>query len=218
MTKVKLCGLMSQSDVVEATLAGADYLGFVLAPSKRRVQKYEVRRWLDLAQQQTGINKEAVLVLVGASREEILHLVEETGVRHVQLCGQEQPDLCRELRTQEEITVWKAWQVFGDDRDKQLSLYAKDVDALLLDTYKPGITGGSGETFAWHQIDRLQSYLETTPIAVAGGLTPYNVAELLEHHAVDVVDVSSGIEKNGHKDAYKMQCFIQEVRRVSHDS
>ncbi len=218
MTKVKFCGLMSSSDVVEATLAGADYVGFVLAPSKRRVDQNNVMRWLDQAQQQTGIKKEAVLVLVDANRDEILHLVEQTGVRHVQLCGQESPDLCKELRANDAITVWKAWRVRNDDRDMQFCKYAKNVDALLLDTYKPGMAGGSGETFAWDEIDRLQSYLDATSIVVAGGLTPDNVADLLQHHSVDVVDVSSGIETDGCKDTYKMQRFIEEVRRVSYDS
>ncbi len=218
MTKVKLCGLMSQNDVVEATLAGADYVGFVYAPSKRRVELSQVRWWLDLATQHTGRITEAVLVLVDAKRDEILSIVEQTGVRHVQLCGQESPDLCSELRIKDAITVWKAWHVFGDDRDNQLCRYAKNVDALLLDTYKKGLAGGSGEVFAWDEIDRLQSYLEATPVVVAGGLTPDNVADLLQHHQVDVVDVSSGIEKDGRKDTYKMQRFIQEVRRVSHDS
>ena len=213
---------MSEQDVVSALVSGADYLGFVLAPSKRRVQPQDVRAWLKkaegLAQGDQGQQVSSVLVLVDASLDDIVSLALQTGVSHVQLCGNESPELCNTLRMVYGMTVWKAWRVYGDERDRKVLAYAKAVDAVLLDTNIPGVAGGSGQTFAWNEIDRIRNFLPNMAYAVAGGLTPDNVADLLFSHKADIVDVSSGIETDGHKDPHKMRRFIQEVRRVSHGS
>ncbi len=51
MTKVKICGLSTPEAVQTAVEAGADYIGFVFAPSKRQVTLEQAR---ELA---TGIPK-----------------------------------------------------------------------------------------------------------------------------------------------------------------
>jgi phosphoribosylanthranilate isomerase len=96
-----------------------------------------------------------------------------------------------------------------DDVDlaQQASIY-DDALGLLVDTYKPGIPGGSGESFDWHRLPQSLS----KPLILAGGLTPDNVAEAIKQVAPYAVDVSGGVEASkGIKDNGKMLDFMKAV-------
>ena len=87
------------------------------------------------------------------------------------------------------------------------------VGAFLLDSYKDGMHGGTGETFDWHLAVVAKTFGR---VILAGGLTPDNVAEAVKLVQPYGVDVASGVEKEkGIKDHGKMKKFITEVRRVS---
>jgi phosphoribosylanthranilate isomerase len=89
-----------------------------------------------------------------------------------------------------------------------------DAAGLLLDTFKAGIPGGTGERFDWRRIPAQIN----TPVVLAGGLTPENVAEAVSTARPYAVDVSGGVEsQKGIKDAYKIRSFIAEVERVGRD-
>ena len=90
--------------------------------------------------------------------------------------------------------------------------------SLLLDSYKPGVPGGTGETFDWSLVpDDLNK-----PIILAGGLSPVNVATAIRDLHPFAVDVSGGVEADGPgnkgiKDASKIQAFMNEVYRVDNE-
>ncbi len=209
----KLCGMMQERDVIAARDVSADYIGFVLAKSRRQVTPEQVETW----RQAVPDAPKPVLVLVDEDEETIVSLCQQTGVNHVQLCGEETPALCNTLRVRHQLTVWKAWGVYGDERDREIMTYAESVDAILLDKKAPGQAGGTGKAFSWDAIGSIKAYCPTLPLIVAGGLTPENVATLLQSIEVDGVDVSSGIETNGQKDSVKIERFVDEVRRATYD-
>lgn len=206
MAFVKLCGLMRPEDVRAAALVRADYMGFVLAKSRRRVRPEDVAAW---TQEGRGpALPKPVLVLVDPDEDEVLRLAEQTGVHRVQLSGDESPDLCGRLRVLHGVTVWKAWGVRGDEQDRHAERYAGTVDAFLLDTHRTDARGGTGAAFAWESIPGFRERLPGVPLVVAGGLTAETVPGLIEKYRPDGVDVSSGIETAGWKDPKKMRRFM----------
>jgi phosphoribosylanthranilate isomerase len=86
----------------------------------------------------------------------------------------------------------------------------RSASALLLDSYQPGVPGGTGKTFDWSMIKQIEM-----PIILAGGLEVSNVAEAINTVKPYGVDVSGGVESaKGIKDNKKMNAFVQEVRDV----
>lgn len=214
MTRVKLCGLMRPEDVRTAAYLGAQYMGFVLAPSRRRVESADVAR----LRKEAGVNgPTSVLVTVDLSLDETLRATETTGVTHVQLCGDEPPELCAALRSRG-LTVWKAWGVSGGPEDEAAVGYRGAVDAMLLDSHRAGLRGGTGQNFTWDDVPKMADRLPDVPLVVAGGLRPETVADLVRRYRPWAVDVSSGIETDGRKDPQKMIAFMRAARSVEDDS
>ncbi|KUO96858.1 phosphoribosylanthranilate isomerase [Ferroacidibacillus organovorans] len=210
MTHVKLCGLMCEQDVAVADALQADYIGFVLADSRRRVSVKDVVEWLKRVK---PVHSRPVFVTVNPDLDEIVRMAQETGIHHIQLSGEETPEFCLEARRQG-LIIWKAIGI-GDSCDiERINRYRAAVDALLLDTKRAGTHGGTGETFPWSLIPACLENAQGTPLFIAGGLTPSGVARLLATHRVHGVDVSSGIESDGQKDPAKMREFVHEVRRI----
>jgi phosphoribosylanthranilate isomerase len=85
------------------------------------------------------------------------------------------------------------------------------ADAVLLDTFKNGVLGGTGEIHDWSQSAAMVKDLKV-PVILAGGLSPLNVGEAIKRVRPYAVDVSSGVETSGRKDPSKIMAFIQEVR------
>ena len=81
----------------------------------------------------------------------------------------------------------------------------------MLDKYQRGALGGTGRTFDWRVARELASRYD---LVLAGGLTPDNVARAISEVRPGVVDVSSGVETGGVKDAAKIRRFAEEVRRA----
>ncbi len=217
MVRVKLCGMRTLADAREAARAGADYIGFVLAGSKREVSAALVRRIVDDLRQESATElrqmllPQSVLVLVNRSTKDTLRLTDETGVRHVQLSGDETPTLCAELRGRG-LTVWKTWRVRGTEDDEAVGEFAGHIDGLLLDSWHGGAYGGTGRSFAWPDIDRLKPFAAQAPLIVAGGLSAATVGELAAQYQPFAVDVSSGIETDSRKDPAKMRAFVSAAK------
>ena len=192
MTKVKICGLSNIEAVETAVSAGADYIGFVFAPSKRQVT-------LEQAAELTKIiptNVKKVGVFVSPSRAELLEAVDKVGLDFVQVHGQVVDKLFENLP----CGSIQAVQVDGDGHVPN-----SQADYLLFDAP----VAGSGQTFDWGRLDTTEL---AQPFFIAGGLNEDNVARAIQHFSPFAVDVSSGVETDGQKDHEKIRRFIERVK------
>ncbi len=201
--KVKICGITRREDAVAALAAGADALGFNFwRQSKRYVAPAAARAIVArLPPFATPVG-----VFVNQPEEEILAIARDSGVRVLQLHGDEPPDLCARLP----YPVVKAIRV---DATRALAALASyEVAAFLLDTPSRGY-GGSGAAFDW---TLAQGVSDVAPIVLAGGLTPENVAEAVRAVRPYAVDVASGVESEpGVKDADRMARFVRAARAAA---
>ncbi|WNS72501.1 phosphoribosylanthranilate isomerase [Streptococcus sp. DTU_2020_1001019_1_SI_AUS_MUR_006] len=192
MTKVKICGLSTKGAVETAVLAGADYIGFVFAPSKRQVT---LEQAIELAEI-IPTNVKKVGVFVSPSREELLEAIEKIGLDLVQIHGQVADDLFENLP----CASIQAVQV-----DERGHVPNSQADYLLFDAP----VAGSGQTFDWGQLDTTEL---SQPFLIAGGLNEDNVEEAIQYFSPFAVDVSSGVETDGQKDHEKIRRFIERVK------
>ena len=192
MTKVKICGLSTASAVETACQAGADYIGFVFAESRRRVS-------LEQAQKLAALVPPAVRkvgVFVSPSLSELQEAISVANLDLVQIHG----DFDEELLPQIGRPVIRAYQVKGALKD-----VSQKADYLLFDAP----LAGSGQTFDWQSFDKNQIH---RPFFIAGGLNAGNVREAIQSFAPYAVDVSSGVETDGQKDLEKIKEFIERVK------
>ena len=192
MTKVKICGLSTKEAVETAVSAGADYIGFVFAPSKRQVtleQAAELAKFIPSHIQKVG-------VFVSPSRAELLEAVDKVGLDFVQVHGQVVDKLFEDLP----CASIQAVQVDGEGHVPN-----SQADYLLFDAP----VAGSGQTFDWGQLDTIGL---AQPFFIAGGLNEENVARAIQHFFPFAVDVSSGVETDGQKDHEKIRRFIERVK------
>lgn len=192
MTKVKICGL-STVEAVEATvLAGADYIGFVFAESKRQVSLEQAH---ELAKLVTGKTK-IVGVFVSPSLEDLEQAIGQVPLDMVQIHGTFDEALIPKIS----VPVIRAIQL-SDQEAKVTS----PADFLLFDAP----VAGSGRTFDW---DLLKDQKIQQDFFIAGGLTVDNVRQAKETFQPYALDVSSGVETDGRKDIEKIKAFIEGAK------
>ena len=192
MTKVKICGLSTKEAVETAVSAGADYIGFVFAPSKRQVTLDQAAELATLI----PADVKKVGVFVSPSRAELLEAIEKVGLDLVQVHGQVEDDLFEDLP----CASIQAVQVNGEGHVPN-----SQADYLLFDAP----IAGSGQTFDWGRLDTTEL---AQPFFIAGGLNEDNVARAIQHFSPFAVDVSSGVETDGQKDHEKIRRFIERVK------
>jgi phosphoribosylanthranilate isomerase len=204
MTAVKICGLMSEADVRAAD--DADHLGFVVATGTRRS--------LDLSTAQRLLSRTeraTVIVTTTADPRCIVRIARELRPTAVQLNGPVDRAGLKQVRKEVNCEIWLAVPIATAPPvlDRERTALA---DCLVLDTASP--QGGGSGTVHDHSISAMiREELRARRISLAGGLTPENVAEAIAAVRPDIVDVSSGVETGGRKDAVKIERFIREVRR-----
>jgi len=200
-TRVKICGIRSLPDAKAALEAGADALGFVFYEKSPRAvsveQAAEIVRKLPAFVSTVGL-------FVNADEEQLRAVLAQCPLDLVQFHGDESPAFCesfgypyiRALRMKD-----------GVDVAREASKYP-GARAILLDSYKPGVPGGTGESFDWQRIPGERDF----PLLLAGGLTSDNVAEGIASCRPWAVDVSGGVEASpGVKSAVRIRQFIQAV-------
>lgn len=200
-TKVKVCGMTRTEDALKAVELGADAVGFIFyKKSPRAVTTTKAK----------SIIKELppfvhrVGVFVNESAETINTVQEKLGLDLIQLHGDESPAFCRKINSK----VLKAIRV--NDVSSLVALEKFKVDGFLLDTFHPGVYGGTGKVFDWKLAKQAGKF---GSIIVAGGLTPENVSEAINKSRPYGVDVSSGVEKEpGKKDFKKLRAFFAAVQ------
>ena len=192
MTKVKICGLSTVEAVETAVLAGADYIGFVFAASKRQVSLEQAQ---ELAKRVTGKTK-IVGVFVSPSLEDLELAIGRVPLDMVQIHGTFDEVLIPLIS----VPVIRAIQL--SDQEAQVSSQA---DYLLFDAP----VAGSGQTFDW---GLLKDQKIQQDFFIAGGLTVDNVRQARETFQPYALDVSSGVETDGCKDIEKIKAFIEGAK------
>jgi phosphoribosylanthranilate isomerase len=209
---VKICANTSLADARVAAEAGADAVGFVFAPSPRRVTPDQVAAIVP------GLPAEVekIGVFVDASFEEIVSVVEACRLTGVQLhCGGD-ATLTARLRARFgpnlrilRVVHFAPESTFPDD---------PNADGFLIDSRTATAVGGTGAAYDWSlaATTHFQSAKAGKGLIAAGGLTPDNVAEAIAVLRPWGVDVASGVEAApGRKDAAKVQRFVINARAAA---
>jgi len=214
---IKICGNTSMEDARLAVEAAADAVGFVFAPSPRRVTAEQVAAIvlkLPPAVEKIG-------VFVDAPLEEILDTVRSCGLTGVQLHSAAGPELTAALRHELGASLRILRVVhFSQGATEEAATIALDsnVDALLVDSRTATAVGGTGVAFDWATAREtlFQNAEVRKHLVVAGGLNPENVAEAIATLCPWGVDVVSGVEAAaGLKDAAKVREFVAQARAAA---
>jgi phosphoribosylanthranilate isomerase len=211
--KIKFCGVTRDQDAELAVSLGAWAVGMILWPHSPRA--VSVQRAAELASLLKR-RAESVGVFVNPTLEELTFTAESTGITIIQLHGQEGPSFCIEAARRTGCKVIKAVRVQNGADIQALGQFHTDFH--LIDSYTPGVPGGTGETFAWEmaiehrRLTPPKNKGERTPLLLSGGLRPENVAEAIAIVKPWGVDVASGVESApGYKDGDKMRAFAEAV-------
>lgn len=199
--RVKICGLRRESDIEAVNNALPDYIGFVFAPSKRQINA----RTAAALRSRLDNRISAVGVFVNQQIEFIATLVRDGVIDTAQLHGDEDSAYIDGLRKACDCAIIKSVGI-----GHKLPPLPQNADYLLFDTASTG-RGGTGFAFDWNILEEYTG----APYFLAGGLSLENVGAALQQLSPFAVDVSSGVETEGFKDAEKIRKFVQIVRKYN---
>ena len=201
--RIKICGITNEKDALAAARFGADALGFIFAPSPRRILPEKARQIIKALPPMV----QTVGVFVDEDLGEVSFVAEMCGLDILQFHGSESAEYCDSL----DRRVIKAVRLRNRQDLKILAKYDGVVHALLLDTYVPDKLGGTGMSFNWQWAVEARKYGR---IILAGGLNPENVAAAISIAKPYGVDASSSVEHSpGVKDHEKMAQFIERAHK-----
>ena len=210
---IKICGNTSVEDALLAAEAGADAVGFVFAPSPRRVTELQVSEIVPKLPE--GLEK--IGVFVDSSFDEIAAFVGNCRLTGVQLHFDASPDLPAQLRERfgPDLRILRVLHFQAGATDA-IAAVAQDrnMDAVLIDSQTAKAVGGTGVPFDWTvAANQFRNQSAPVRLVVAGGLTPANVSEAIARLLPWGVDVVSGVEvAPGRKDPDKVRAFIAKAR------
>jgi phosphoribosylanthranilate isomerase len=206
--RVKICGVTRLEDALAAAELGAWAVGMVFYErSPRRCTLAEAER-IGAALHRRA---EVAGVFVNATLEQIADFAERAQLTLVQLHGDEGPAFAAEVARRTGARTIKAASVRGAGTLQDLARFHTDFH--LLDGYKAGLRGGSGEHFDWSLLEARRS---SVPVIVSGGLQAANVGEAIEATHPYAVDVASGVEDApGIKDHERLRAFIEAAAGVA---
>ncbi|HEX3618488.1 MAG TPA: phosphoribosylanthranilate isomerase [Solirubrobacteraceae bacterium] len=211
--KIKFCGITREQDAELAVSLDAWAVGLNMWPGSSRAVPLDRAAGLAAMLKRRA---EIVGVFVNATLDEVTATADAVGLTILQLHGQEGPQFCNEAARRTGCKVIKAARVHSGADIQALAAYHTDFH--LLDSFKPGVPGGTGETFNWalaaehRRIAPPKGRGQRVPLILSGGLTPDNVAAAIGIVRPFAVDVASGIESApGHKDAELMRAFAEAV-------
>ena len=214
---IKICGTTSLQDARTAVDAGADALGFIFAPSPRRISPRDAAR---ITSELHG-SVEKIGVFVNQSADLILDTVQKAALTGIQLHGDEDARFARGLRKSagKRLHLIKAISLSQGGVEKSVAMEPDAdgiFDTLLLDSGGAGQRGGTGKRFDWASAAPLLRLAgKKFRIVVAGGLSSASVADAIRTLDPWGVDVVSGVESEpGKKDPAKVREFISAVREA----
>lgn len=205
---------MKPCDIEYANRIKPDFVGFIFANTRRKISAAQAKQFREALDAEIP----AVGVFVNEDISVITSLVQNGCIDMIQLHGEEDADYIRRLREVCDVPVIKAVKVQTVEQIRQAA--ALPVDYLLLDTYRKGVLGGTGEAFDWELLreakiaagDTAEGELFGKPYFLAGGLHAGNLREAAALGSYGL-DVSSGIETDGSKDFTKMVEVMELVRK-----
>lgn len=199
--RVKVCGMTRMEDTAAAARLGVDAVGLVFYPKSPRYVNVEQAHAL-AASLPAFVTVTALFL--DPSADEVRQVLDGVRVELLQFHGGEPAEFCRSFNKPYIKAV-----PMGSQAD--VAEYAQrhaGAAALLLDSHAAGQKGGTGVSFDWASLPKV----EGPPLILAGGLNPTNVGTAIRIVRPYGVDVSSGVEsKPGIKDAAKMEAFVREV-------
>ena len=200
-TRVKICGITRCQDAEFAAEMGVDAIGLVFfEASPRAVTIAQAKKIVAVLPPFVSV----VALFVDAAPSTVNDCLAALPIDMLQFHGNESQEYCAQFSR----PYLKAIRMReGIDLVAQAEIY-NDACALLLDSYQPGVQGGTGQTFDWYMIKKIEK-----PIILAGGLTAENVGEAIKQVQPFAVDVSGGVEEDkGIKAPKKINAFMQEVK------
>ncbi|MGB9628609.1 MAG: phosphoribosylanthranilate isomerase [Thermodesulfobacteriota bacterium] len=206
MTWVKICGITSFEDGLKASLLGVDALGFIFAPSPRRIDPHLARKIIE------GLPTPPIKigVFVDEAKEEVLRVAKYCCLDGLQFHGRESKEYCQKFN----YFIIKAIRIQDVKSLSEMEMYPDTM--ILLDSFSPNQAGGTGNPFSWDIALGLKGKRD---FILSGGLTPQNVREAIKKVKPWGVDVCSGVEASlGRKDHLKMENFIKEVKKADEDT
>jgi phosphoribosylanthranilate isomerase len=205
--RIKICGITSVADGLAAVQSGAHAIGLVFYEKSPRAVNLPQAKEITAA---VGPFVTVVGLFVDADPQFVRDAAAVAGLHLLQFHGNESRDYCEQfgrpymkaLRMRPELDVLQAINEYPS------------ASGILLDAYRPGVPGGTGETFDWQRVP----VGSPRPLVLAGGLTPTNVAAAIRATGVYGVDVSGGVESSpGKKDNEKIDQFIHNARNALSD-
>ena len=211
MARAKLCGITNIDDARLCVDAGAWALGMIFYPdTPRRCEVEEAER----ISAELRRKVELAGVFVNAGLDEVAEIADACGLSVIQLHGDEGPAYCAEVARRTGAKVAKAVRAKDKASVRALLAYRDRVDFHMVDAYRAGVRGGTGETFSWELLAELRD--SSHPLILSGGLTPENVGEAIATVHPFAVDTASGTEAEpGRKDPAKVAAFMRAVERAT---
>ncbi len=208
MTRIKICGITNCEDAKYAYDSGADAIGLVFYPPSPRY--ISVEQALEIVHSLPPFIT-TVALFVNEKRQVIDSILKQININLLQFHGNESEQFCasfnypyiKAVRMKEGLDLYHVQNEYSSAK------------GLLLDTYKKGIPGGTGEAFNWHKVP----HDLTLPVILAGGLVADNIAQAIIQVKPYAVDVSGGIEathiqKKGKKDPQKITQFMTQAKQA----
>jgi len=200
---IKICGITNEKDALFCSEMGANFLGFnFYKQSPRYIEPSNAARIIHKLS--SSINP--VGIFVNENRERIERIITRTGIRLLQLSGDESPKDCSGYQ----IPVWKTFRIRNRDEVSAVQQYS--IAAVMLDGAKEKF-GGSGELADFSIATEMKKYHK---LVLAGGLNPENVLDAVKNVQPYAIDINSGVElEPGKKDQRKVFALFKQLSNIS---